>query len=319
MDQQKDSPEVVKFMKLFAKVKDIGDDDPEALVDLARRDEGVKDLCIQLFSAANLLARNERRRRELFAGPVDPKFQTSWRDYEKRFSSVLADIWLADIFLESRAVETEPGSEIDLQWLGADGDADEQARAINQAIEFAYDQATDDGREFPSGFRENIAEGEAAWDRLVRDAGFDLRGVFRRRELVPFVLVPRHVAAKQASPDKLTMLRSLREAHEAFVFGTPLAALALMRSVIEVVLRDYYGAKGADLSERINNARDLPTGANTAALHRLRKLANAALHPDSDESEKLRKIEPERLEKEIVSLLMVLRTLIENAPQRLPR
>jgi uncharacterized protein DUF4145 len=51
--------------------------------------------------------------------------------------------------------------------------------------------------------------------------------------------------------------------------------LALMRSILEAVLRDHYGAEGEDLSERINQARQLPSGASVAALHRLRKLANA--------------------------------------------
>jgi hypothetical protein len=40
-------------------------------------------------------------------------------------------------------------------------------------------------------FRESIEDAMAAWQRLKHDAGFDLQGVFRRRELVPFVLIPR--------------------------------------------------------------------------------------------------------------------------------
>jgi hypothetical protein len=74
------------------------------------------------------------------------------------------------------------------------------------------------------------------------------------------------------------------------------------------------------LSERINHARKrLPRGANAAALHRLRKLANAILHLDADKDENLPKIEPIQLEKEIVFLLFVLRALIEGAPQWRPR
>jgi hypothetical protein len=77
------------------------------------------------------------------------------------------------------------------------------------------------------------------------------------------------------------------------------------------------GAEGKDLRERINHAsRRLPSGASAAALHRLRKLANAVLHLDPEKDEGLPKIEPIPLEKEIVSLLFVLRALIEGAPQR---
>ena len=73
-----------------------------------------------------------------------------------------------------------------------------------------------------------------------------------------------------------------RQAHEAFVFGAHFSALALMSSIIEVVLRDYYGAEGDDLSERITNSRNpLPSAANASALHRLRIIANSVLHLDS--------------------------------------
>ena len=51
------------------------------------------------------------------------------------------------------------------------------------------------------------------------------------------------------------MLKNLQEAHDAFVFGATYAALALMRSIMEAVLRDHYRADGKDLSERIRNPR----------------------------------------------------------------
>jgi hypothetical protein len=308
----KDSSEVVKFMSLLAKLKDWSDDDPASLPDLAKTDEGVKALCRQLYWAASFLKRNERRHRELFAAPVDPKFVTAWRDFENRFEGVLPGIALGDLSSTLGAAEPKQTSEADLQWENADDDAAEQARAINGAIDFACDQATQDGRKFPEGLRESIEDGEAAWTGLKRDAGFDLRGVFRRRELVPFVLVPRHVHAKHGSAEAL---RNLQQAHDAFVFGAPLAGLALMRSTMEALLRDHYRAEGRNLSERIDDAdKRLPSGASAAALHRLRKLANAILHLDADKDERLSKIEPNQLEKEIVSLLFVLRALIEAAP-----
>jgi len=64
-----------------------------------------------------------------------------------------------------------------------------------------------------------IQDGIAAWERLKQDTGFDLQGVFRRRALVPFVLVPRKVAAKHGSAETLSMLNNLRQAHDAFVFA----------------------------------------------------------------------------------------------------
>ena len=281
----------------------------------AKEDEGVKRLCNQLSLTASFLRMNERRRRQLFAAPVDPKFLTAWRDFEERFAKPLASIWLADILPGLGDIEPEHTPEADLRWENANHDGSEQARAIEGAIEFTYETTRADDY-LDEDFRESIEDAMAAWQRLKHDAGFDLQGVFRRRELVPFVLVPRHVAAKHGSAQTLSMLKNLQQAHDAFVFGAPLAALALMRSILEAVLRDHYGAEGEDLSERINQAsRRLPSGASVAALHRLRKLANAILHLNSEKHERQPEIDPTRLEKEIVSLLFVLRALIEGAPQ----
>jgi hypothetical protein len=314
MTNGKDSAEVIKFLSLLARLKDCCDDDPKGLFDLAKDDEVLKDLCVELSSAASSLKMNERRRRQLFAAPVDPKFLTAYRDFEERFEKPLAGIWLADIFPGLDEIEPEHTPEAGLQWKNADHDGAEQARAIEDAIQFTFE--TTPYHDYDKEFLDSIEDAMAAWQRLKDDAAFDLQGVFRRRALVPFVLVPRHVAAKHGGAQALSMLKNLQQAHDAFVFGAPLAALALMRSILEAVLRDHYGAKGEDLSERINQAsKRLPSGVSVDALHRLRKRANAILHLNSEKHERLPEIDPTQLEKEIVSLLFVLRALIEGAPQ----
>ena len=259
---------------------------------------------------------NERRHRALFAAPVDPAFLAAWRDYEERYQSVVSGIWLVDLLPELGAGESSQTPKADLQWDNADDEAREQAGGIEEAIDFAQFNADQDDRWDASqeDFIQRIQDGIAAWDRLKQDTGFDLRGVFRRRALVPFVLVPRQVAAKHSSAEMLSMLKNLQQAHDAFVYGATYAVLALMRSIMEAVLRDHYGANGNDLSERIRNARGrLPRGTNEAALHRLRKLANAILHLDQKKDGGLPSMDEVRLEKEIVSLLFVLRALIEGA------
>ena len=98
MSINKDSPEVVKFMRLFGKVKDWSEDDPESLPDLARADDSVKELCLELLMAAGSIQRNERRVRELFTTPVDLKFVSTWRDFEMRYANFL-------LIVRSNAVE----------------------------------------------------------------------------------------------------------------------------------------------------------------------------------------------------------------------
>ena len=309
----KDSAEVMKFMTLFARLKQRCDDAPDELVDFAKTDSSVRDLCSSLRFSASFLKRNERRHRALFAAPDDPSFVLAWRDYEARYEAVLTDVEFADLMPELESIEPSKVLMADLQWDAANDEAVEQSSGIEEAIEFAQLNADQDSCDFPEGFVERIQDGVAAWERLQHDTCFDLRGVFRRRELIPFVLVPRQVAAKHGSAEKLSLLKNLQQAHDAFIFGASYAALALMRSIMEVILREHYGAVGHDLSKRIRNARGrLPSGANEAALHRLRKLANVILHLERERDEGLAKMDDVRLEKEIVSFLFVLRALIEG-------
>ncbi len=311
----KDSAEVVKFMALFARLKDWSDDAPEQLAKFAATDSSVKDLCLEVSFVAHFLKMNERRARALFAAPVDPAFLGAWRDYEQRYESVVLGLWLSDLMPDLGASEPSRVPKADLEWDNADGEAEDQAGGIEAAIQFAQFNAGQDHRwdDSHEEFIRQIEDGVAAWDRLQQDTGFNLRGIFRRRALVPFVLVPRRVAAKHGRSGALSMLKNLQQAHDAFVYGASYAALALMRSIMESVLRDHYGAEGKDLDERIRSARGrLPRGANEAALHRLRRLANAILHLDRDKDEGLPMMDDVRLEKEIVSLLFVLRALIEG-------
>jgi len=148
-----------------------------------------------------------------------------------------------------------------------------------------------------------------AWKRLVVETGFDLRGIFRRRGLVPFVLIPRHVSRHHGEAEKLSLLTHLQQAHDAFVFGVPFAALALMRSILETTLKGHYHADGKGLETKIDNCQALPRAASKPALHRLRRLANDVLHFNSEQVRL-----PRDFEKELLSLLYVLRALIEGAP-----
>jgi hypothetical protein len=316
MASGKDSTEVVRFMSLFARLKDWIDDDPVDLAALAQSDDSVRHLCDELSLAACVLARLQRHCTELFAAPVDPKFIEDWRQYEERYASKVTGIWLSRIYLEREPGDSSKPSALDLEWENADDEASDQASAIEKAIDFAQVNADQHDRWEPEqeGWIRSIKEGVDAWTGLQYETGFDLRGVFRRRALIPFILVPRHVASKYGNSAKLSLFKHLKQAHNAFVFGATYGALALMRSILEVVLRDHYKAEGRDLEERIRGARArLPPSANEAALHRLRKLANAILHQNSERHEGLLQMDDVQLEKEIVSLLFVLRALIENA------
>jgi hypothetical protein len=84
---------------------------------------------------------------------------------------------------------------------------------------------------------------------------------------------------------------------------------------MEATLRDYYRASGGDLCDYINNACLLPPAANKATLHHLRVLAIEVLHLDGTKYQKISKMKPFELEREIIRLLFALRALIEGSPK----
>jgi hypothetical protein len=309
----KDDEAIVRFMSLFSKLRDMIDDDPIGLKLLTATDEKLRELCLGVENCAATLSTSERRRRQLFAAPVDPKFIKAWRVYEERYASELADVFFMDLLgMTLDDVGTAHPSPFEARWEAAALEGKELARAIDAALDFAHEQVSDDWRDFPEGFAEDIADGISAWGRLVHETEFDLKGVFRRRQLVPFVFIPRHVSSQYGEMEHLSLLTHLQQAHEAFVFGTPFAAIALMRSILEVVLERHYGADpGAELGAQINSAHNLPANAPKAALHRLRHLANDILHFNNDRVQL-----PTDMERTVLQLLHVLRALIEGAPAR---
>lgn len=299
-------------MTLFQKLRDWIDDDPVGLFKLAEDDQSIKESCIALTWAAFGISNGERKRRRLFASPVSPKFIAAWREYEERYSSVIDEIFAFDFLGEDfkpTKLTAKDKSEADSRWEKADLQAQELANSFAHAIELAEQYVSDEMREFEGLFRQELIDGIDAWQELRKEAGFDLRGTLRRRDLIPFVLVPRHVSDRVGEKEQLSLLTLLQQAHEAFIFGVHFAALALMRSVLEVTLKDYYLSEGRDLEERINNCQKLPKTASKAALHRLRHLANDILHFNKEKARL-----PADFEREILWLLLVLRALIENAP-----
>jgi hypothetical protein len=315
----KDSAEVVKFLTLYARLKDWCDDDPDAIFQLAVADEQFRTLCMQLVDASERLYESEQRHRHLFAAPVDPKFLSAWRDFQARYEHVLAANW-SIVSLDEFSDESKSSTTADRKWKNADVNAKTAADLIEKTIGFARVQAFDEDDIFDDEYTISTYEAvEMAidhWDSLTYEIGFNLADVFRRRWLVPFVFFPRHIAARHGAPEKTIIYQSLQQAHDAFIFGVPFAALALIRSIVETVLRDDYNAQGIDLDERIKSvSKILPAGANEAALHRLRKLANAALHNSADKDPVLTNLERRQMEKEVVLFLCVVRALIEGAPQ----
>ena len=318
MNAGKDSPEVIAFMTKFQELKDWSDDKPDELVDLAADDFTVKDLCVDVQHAAAALGGHEFRAREPYAAPVDPEFRKAWRDYEERYAHLLLNISLMDLVHAGpgRPLDAfDPGSPIGYpeRWKAADLLGSTTADNIEAAIDFAEDYADEDRVENEDHLY-RIQAGVEDWYRL-KNIGFDPSGMFRRRMMFPFVLIPRHVASGHGN-EPLSLYGLLQQAHDAFIYGAPYAALALMRSILEKILHDHHGAQAGKLDERIDQA--LRFGRQKQDLHHIRKLANAILHWDREEGEQEKKFflgETHEQEMNMILLFLALRALIEEAPK----
>ena len=304
-----DDPRVIKFMALFRRLRNMIGDEPAGLADLAADDEPLRRLCDELSNASFFLSASERTGRNLFIAPVDPKFIEAWRDYEERYEGTLAGIFLTGLGLNLDEDSGSGGTQFDSRWDYEDHEAKAEADALDTAMDFARTETDSLTDSESADYSVEIDRGVQAWTRLQSAIGIDLRGVFRRRALTPFILIPRYVSNKYGLTDKLSLVTHLAQAHQAFIFGAPFAAIAMMRSILEIVLKKHYRSTGAELYQLIDNCRTLPAGAPKEKLHRLRHLANDVLHFDN-----VRYLPPRDMEKELIGLLINLRALIEAAP-----
>lgn len=316
----KDDPLVVKFMTSFQRLHDTIDDDPTGLEHLPAGDEDLTKLCNDLLDAAVELTKSERHGRHRFTAPANPDFIPKWRRYEEHYSKPVTRVWLRSLGFEPSVHHTVGHLSPESMWPIADETAKAQVDAIRLAMDLAYDDATNNRSDLQSS--RDITYGIGAWHDLLNTTSLDLQRTFRRRELVPFVLVPRHVSAKYGSTEAPSLLSHLEQAHNAFVLGLDSAAFALMRATLETCLRRHYAAAGDGLREMIDsvNLRSLPVGVSHGALHRLRERANSILHSNHGNFDSaVGKDRDKELEKEILRHLYVLRALIEGTPTQKDR
>ena len=314
MAEPNDSAEVREFMAVFQKLRVLIDDLPELLESEAADNEPLTNLCMDVWNAAYSLHMAERSARRLFTAPTNPEFVTHWRDYEARCRLPLGNIAFLNAFGAAPAPAVVAAREKSHWEIVASGAA-ANAKAIRATVEHARIDAETFAQTglYSEDYQDEVYAGVDAWNSLIDEAGFDLEGVLRRRALVPFTLVPRHVSQRHGETETLSLLTLLQQAQDAFVCGVPFAALALMRAILEVVLKEHYNFVGADLDQLIKNSRGLPQSVHPARLHTLRTFANIVLHFKKEDEQRLA-----TTESELVSLLLTLRALIEGVPRPSP-
>lgn len=302
------------FLSLKRRVLDACGNDPSSIESMANGDEPFRQLCLQLSSATYRLRLSEESATGGIIAPVNQSFIQEWRDYEKRLSAPLAGVFLADLGMSLGEGEKATQEEI------SDDCAKQEANDLTSLIQYLEDRAndTDDER-----FQTFLGEGLAAWRNLTTKVGLDLRGVFRRVQLAPLVLMPNHVARKYGPNEGQSLYLKWTDARRAFVFGALHASIAMSRATLEQILKDGYGLNTTNLHKAIKKLGEVTSPAVATKADRLRVVAKFLLHAEYDSYKRTeleilreRKIRDEalsNLEREVAALLLVLRDLIEGA------
>lgn len=344
--------EVATFLGNFSLLKEICDNDPIELANLCLTDESAIQIGAQCFSAYHDLKERENLNPSGFIHSVSRQYIGAYRDYENRYAlvSLLCSIaahkpeaaphikgLLENVVGDSDTYEKLSGyaksdRNDEVSWETEDERAENLCKAINTAIVFSESLAC--YLDADKVIREQVVarEDEGLLDEIDLanegcDAlrglddiyGVDLKGVFRRKRLSPLVLIPSKASYGSLSPFHLTMYTALQQAQQAFLFGIHFAAISMLRSTVEVILRDYYKVGGVnregrpkDLRQMIDDARvKLPKGITTMHLHKLRIRANEILHVSPREGTS-GKDSVMALEMEVLDHLHVVRCLIEE-------
>ena len=217
-----DSAEVREFMAVFQKLRVLIDDSPELLESEAADNEPLTNLCMDVWNAAYSLHMAERSARQLFTAPTNPEFVTHWRDYEARYRLPLGNIAFLNAFGAAPAPAVVAAREKSHWEIVASGAA-ANAKAIRATVEHARIDAETFAQTglYSEDYQDEVYAGVDAWNSLIDEAGFDLEGVLRRRALVPFTLVPRHVSQRHGEAETLSLLTSFATGARRFRLRRP--------------------------------------------------------------------------------------------------
>jgi hypothetical protein len=276
-------PDVINFMTLFCELCRWMKDDPSKLRIMVANDDTLAKLCNDLQFAGLVVRLDKRHSRKRFPGSVSNEFVTAWLEYEECWEPLVLDAVSDYIFggIElADAYGTNAREEFARRWELAD----EEARNTIAGFEMAMERATDSLKvgNFPEDYAEAIEDSVVEFRLLPERVGKDLRGILRRRRLVPMVLIPAHLTEHhekiwEPQPNnRISLLLHLQQTQEAFILGVPLTTVSHMCALTELVLSSHYGFFSGNLQDKID--RLPPNKTEKDASHKLRMLANDVLH-----------------------------------------
>lgn len=303
------SEEGVLFATAFQRLRDYVDDDPDYLEQNWRNEPELTSLMTSVSGAYRSIQIAEEWSSVLFAADVPATQVKLRRDYERRWKRIVDaadDWWLMELIrdlLPSGEV-TEKVSAAERQLAANKEAAEHEAGQLKIAFEVLKERFSDSEDDL-----EWLMPAERAWDTLQIACRLDVQEALWKRRSLPFTLIPQHIS-RQHSTTSTALYRLIDQAARSYIFGAPLACLALQRSIIEQVLRRHFQGRGPKLADVIQSLRgkhldDL----FIKQLEKIREAGNAALH--GDDHAKLYR----GLDDLVFDGFLTIRTLIERSPR----
>jgi len=149
-------------------------------------------------------------------------------------------------------------------------------------------------------------KGWGAWIYLANVVGIDFDKVIKRWVALDMVVIPKHVSDAHGLTEPGSMFDLLRQAQIAFMVGANMAALALCRALMELVLLRNYGCEPGRLKDVVAIAGQKYPHVRPLRLDQLRAQANEVLHAKTGKFS--------LGDDDILRFLCDLKVLIERAP-----
>lgn len=345
--------QVSNFLACFTQLKNYSDDDPLELMKLCCSDDSVVELCAEIYASYRDIKDENDLNPSAFIHSISKNFINFFRDYENRYH--LACTWgsmcgedspaavsakdIIQIYIQNEDVYVRHSSHINpshinkVAWEIADEDAVTAKAKIDDATVISQylagwigsypalnESLFEAGGSHAIELIQSAADGSEIFRNLETITDIDIQGIIRRKSLAPLILVQSKSSHGSHSSLQISLFSILNQAHKAFIFGLNFASISMLRSTLEVILRDHYKLGGTsrdgrpiDLLQMINDSYSkLPKDIGPMHLHKLRIKANSILHvsPKNVEGETTDPIMA--LEIEVLEYLHTIRRLIEE-------
>jgi hypothetical protein len=304
-------PNGQRFLVAFSKLKGLVENDPSHLEAEMQDGSPIVALCEEIYQLVRQFEKVERGSSTPFTEHVSNASIKARREYDELWRYY---IWYAahggnTEFLMDEKIQArikKQNNRVDELGILIDAakfSAQMNSNYIHETIELV-ELINSKIPEFEEE-NESIDIGLSALGSLL--SKIDLEDIFWKDDMLPHVLIPVHVS-KRYGQAKQSLYRKLNDAGKAFIYGAPLAALTMQRAVLEEVLTKHWGAQNTTRGYQIRDA-NLSEITWDARADRLKRLGDKVLHGDPDE------ISSEQLDRLIIDGFLLLRTLIESAPE----